>query len=1114
MFITSILPPVRWWRVGLMGLILLLEAARPAGAQSPLPVHAASAFRLRALLGPFKTELPAIRAEQARLWRLRAKWQAEPLAFIVWRRLGLNFRALERPDSLLYCMRQAQVGTSRLKGAYPVDASTLEGPMGNVQWARQAYDSAAIYYRTQVQLLSRAGSDTLRRRPLMLLEDSLLVGLTLAQAAANTGLSLRRSGDLVVPLRYYERALRLFEHHEHTEGILWMLSLLGEAYEEQGNDTRAGAAYTRALGLVHGLATADPHKELLALAELTTYNHRLLLRRGQAAAVRAQVKTGDSLLPAALALPIGRTHPWEAYAAAATLAVRGAEAELTARAGAPTVTAALTRADTYLTSLYRVTADHAFLRAPLQYYELRAEYHALRADAGISRESAGATAVAYADSVANPGARHRIEPVVARLLLGAGQPVRALRLLRAAAAAARTHSDRLALRTMTELLADSYAALGQYDSAYLANRHAQELTDTIRAAQQYAALADVETRYQTAQKEIQIGQLTTRSEQEQRQKRYAWWALALLALALAGGAWVLRNTRRLNRTLDQQRQQLETQATELAVLDEAKSRFFANVSHELRTPLTLLVGPVEHLLGQSPAAWHPDAVRERLTMMLRNGQRLQRLVNSILDLTKLAAGRLEEQLTAVPAGTFFGELISGFAALAHERGITLTTTLNVPATLTLLLDLDKVEKIVTNLLANALKFTPAGGTVAVTLSQAAPGYCLTVQDTGPGIAPDEQERVFERFYQSRHRPATGGTGLGLALSRELAELLGGSLTLRSTLGTGSTFSFTFPALVGKNAHAPASTATSDDDDDDATEATLTNALTAAPDWNRGRPRLLVVEDDPDLRRYLHQILDPYYDVLEAPDGQTALDLLTSTEVDLVSSDAMMPGVDGIELLAHVKKHAEWRRRPFLMLTARTDLEHKLTALELGVDDYLPKPFLARELLARVRNLLTNYYERRRWQEVPAAETDTEILELVDTATPKSTEAPVPVSVSPAATVTPVPNNSAEAPRPDPDLLDALRQALPSVLADPGFTPVELAARLGLSERTLYRRLKEQTGLAPATWLREVRLNHARHLLETRALPTVAEVAYAAGFTDPSYFGQVFNKRFGKKPSEY
>jgi len=242
----------------------------------------------------------------------------------------------------------------------------------------------------------------------------------------------------------------------------------------------------------------------------------------------------------------------------------------------------------------------------------------------------------------------------------------------------------------------------------------------------------------------------------------------------------------------------------------------------------------------------------------------------------------------------------------------------------------------------------------------------------------------------------------------------------------------------------------------------------------------------------------------------------------------MPEMGGVELLGHVKAHPRWRRLPFLMLTARAEAEHRLSALELGVDDYLPKPFLARELLARVRNLLVNYYERLRWQTGPdpeplpagAAEEGAVEEGAVETDVEERDAAEAEGARAPAVATAPAPAAVAEAPgeapgvAPDPALLAALQALIPAVLSNPDYTPALLADELRLSERTLYRKLKEQTGLTPAGWLREVRLDHARQLLESQTLATVAEVAYAAGFQDPNYFGQAFTKRFGRRPSEY
>jgi signal transduction histidine kinase len=265
----------------------------------------------------------------------------------------------------------------------------------------------------------------------------------------------------------------------------------------------------------------------------------------------------------------------------------------------------------------------------------------------------------------------------------------------------------------------------------------------------------------------------------------------LLALAI----WLaLRTTRRLNGRLAAQTTQLQAQALRLGELDAAKNQFFANASHELRTPLTLVLGPLETLLN-NPAQKLPAVVRGPVALAHRQAGRLHELVNRTLDLTRLQAGRLPVQPVATAVAPFLRRVVGQFAPLAAARGLVLHGAEPLPESLHLLVDADKVEQILTNLLINALNHTPLGGTVTLAAALPAPDghYTLTVRDTGPGIGAAEHERVFERFYQSPQNQAQGGTGLGRALSRELAELLGGTLTLASGPGPGAAFTLRFPA---------------------------------------------------------------------------------------------------------------------------------------------------------------------------------------------------------------------------------------------------------------------------------------------------------------------------------
>ena len=406
-------------------------------------------------------------------------------------------------------------------------------------------------------------------------------------------------------------------------------------------------------------------------------------------------------------------------------------------------------------------------------------------------------------------------------------------------------------------------------------------------------------------------------------------------------------------------------AESLAELDRAKTAFFSDVSHELRTPLTLLLGPIGDVLAD-PAAALPGGVREQLTMAMRNGQRLQRLVNDLLDFASIEAGRASAVRVETDVAAFTAELAGVLRAAAERAGLRLSVDCP-PLPRPVYVDPRMWEKVVLNLISNAVKYTFVGE-IRVSLQGTADAVVLTVADTGIGIPAAELPLVFDRFHRvqgslARHRE---GTGIGLALVRELAGLHGGSATVLSEPGVGSTFTVTVPYgspdAEGDGEHpavpSEAALGTAEAwEQDVAPQAQPVAAPGAAT------TTVLVVDDNADMRTYLTRLLAPIWRVRTCANGEEALAAVAAEQPDLVLTDVMMPRVDGFELLRRLRADAATRQIPVIMLTARAGQEAAVEGFEAGVDDYLAKPFQAAELIARVRVAIERAVGRREALEV-------------------------------------------------------------------------------------------------------------------------------------------------------
>ena len=538
--------------------------------------------------------------------------------------------------------------------------------------------------------------------------------------------------------------------------------------------------------------------------------------------------------------------------------------------------------------------------------------------------------------------------------------------------------------------------------------------------------------------------------------------------------------------MERRANKIQEQAEKLKALDRVKSRFFTNISHELRTPLTLILGPLSSILDDPDKLTLP--MLKKLQIMQRNGKSLLQLIEEILDLSKLESDKLKLEEKTVHFGSYINRIFSAFKSQAAYQHIDYQINNQVDETVSLLIDPNKTQKIINNLLSNAIKFTPREGMVKLSINEQNQTLILQVEDSGQGVHPQDLPNIFNRFYQSSlpERIAQGGTGVGLALSLELARLMQGNIEVESEWGKGSIFRFTLPMKRVAHGQSIAWGET--------VEETIVDQKLPATDNSAKEFTILVTEDNNDMREFIESLLEENYKVLTAENGLIALDQLKKHQdkIDLILSDVMMPQMDGFNLLKSIKTNPNWRRLPVIMLTARAAQQDKLDALRWGVDDYLTKPFSSQELLARVRNILSNYKERKTWQNQEKSNQEEKNKEKTIAAEPPST---------PIAEV-------------DQEWLNELEKIVKDLIVTEDFDVAALAKKLAMSKRQLERRLKKLIGLSPAKYIREIRLQMARQYLERGTYRSVSEVGYAVGFIKIRHFSDLFTDRFGRRPSSY
>ena len=544
---------------------------------------------------------------------------------------------------------------------------------------------------------------------------------------------------------------------------------------------------------------------------------------------------------------------------------------------------------------------------------------------------------------------------------------------------------------------------------------------------------------------------------------------------------IFRKVQRKNHELKRTNIQVEQQREELAVanrkIEQATTRklqFFTNVSHEIKTPLTLILGPLNKLSKELP----PDSpLADDIHIIKKNADRLKRVVSQLLDFRKVESNKMDMRVTEIDLVTFIEDVSSYFDNMAQSKQIQYSFQHDVSSVM-LWVDTDKMEKILANLLSNAFKFTPDGGTVTIRLQDHAGYVILSVEDNGKGIQPQNLSSVFDQFFTADHLT---GTGIGLHLTHEFVGMHKGSIRVESEPGKRTVFFVELPK--GKShfdescVFAPSVTELS---------SGVANLDTREMDEIVNRTydyTILIVEDDPDINAYLQKELKPNFRILTAENGLVAVDILAKENVSLVISDVMMPEMNGYELCKRIKSDIVFSHIPVILLTALSDDKQRMYGIASGADEFIQKPFNIEEVKLRIVRLLE---ERARLRNAFAQELQ-----------------------SPAASG--LKTDKAESM--DELFMRKFMALIEESYPDSNFSIEKASEMLGLSRVHLYRKVKELTGVTPTDFLRNYRLKQAAALLRQKDC-NVNEAAYATGFSSPPYFSKCFKAVYNITPTEY
>ena len=546
---------------------------------------------------------------------------------------------------------------------------------------------------------------------------------------------------------------------------------------------------------------------------------------------------------------------------------------------------------------------------------------------------------------------------------------------------------------------------------------------------------------------------------------YTIYALLVVLFVTLFSLWQLAQTRRKikeNKEKEKQRQREN--------LDQMKFKFFTNISHELRTPLSLIILPLESIMKEMEGS----ALMPKFQTMHNNANHLLSLVNHLLDFRKLEMGGEKLNLKSGNIREFIEGIVATFRDAAQKNNIILSFEDTLEKSM-MVFDNVQMQKIVNNLLSNALKFTPEGGFINIKLSQSDEGMMiLEVSDTGIGIPSKDIDQIFNRFYRSSNTELRTGSGIGLSITKQYVDMHSGSINVISEIGKGSTFTVQIPMNLQAQ----------DIEESDTSSATQTSEAPSKDEAEilkeAGRAQVMVVDDNPDFREYLVGELSEYYDVTSAADGRQCLDMLHSVNPEVIICDVMMPNVDGFEVVKAIKSNIETSHIPVILLSARTSEDIRLEGYETGADAYLTKPFKLDILLARVRNLIED--RNRRIASISKG-----------------------MDLSPSeVTITTI----------DQKLMAKIMECIEKNMDNSDYSVEDLSSDVGMHRMNLYRKLQSIAGMTPSEFMRTMRLKRAAQLLKSDPNLTVSEISDMVGFNTQKYFTKYFKEMFGVTPSQY